>query len=148
MTDAIDIRRPVDIEMEYIVLQPGHRLHPNLHFFNEEGVYLFVSGDLDPDWEGPRPAGRYRSAARVPGNLLSEGALIVGAAISTLIPAFVHVDVPDAVAFHVVDTMEGDSARGEYGEPIPGVVRPLLFWKTQFSANGHHQLSIQARNST
>ncbi|HYY41819.1 MAG TPA: polysaccharide ABC transporter ATP-binding protein, partial [Pyrinomonadaceae bacterium] len=50
VADALDIRRPIRIEMEFAVLTGGHKLAPNYHFFNEEGVYVFVSGDTDPDW--------------------------------------------------------------------------------------------------
>jgi hypothetical protein len=39
----------------------------------------------------------------------------------------------NAVAFHVVDTQGGDSARGDFTGPMPGVVRPLLTWTTRAS---------------
>jgi homopolymeric O-antigen transport system ATP-binding protein len=58
--------------------------------------------------------------------------LIVGAAVSTMDPARVHFYERDVVAFQVIDSLEGDSARGEYGGPMPGVVRPLLRWETSF----------------
>ena len=137
VTDAVDIRKPVGIEMEYEVLKPGSVLAPNLHFYNEEGVYVFVAGDHDPAWRGkPRPEGRYVSTAWIPGNLLSEGSLIVGAAISTPDPVIVHFYERDAVAFQVIDSLDGDSARGDYAGSVPGVVRPLLRWTTQFSEKG------------
>src|SRR6185503_18260307 len=41
VTDAMDIRRPITIEMDYEVLKSGHVLVPNLHFHNEEGVNTF-----------------------------------------------------------------------------------------------------------
>lgn len=132
VTDAVDIRRPIEIEMEYSVLTDGHVLVPNLHFYNEEGVYAFVANDHDPVWRGKeRPAGRYLSRAVIPGNLLSEGTLFVGAAISTMDPVVVHFYERDAVAFQVIDSMDGDSARGDYGGPMPGVIRPLLQWNTR-----------------
>jgi lipopolysaccharide transport system ATP-binding protein len=135
VSPTMDIRRPVGIEMEYEVLTPGHALMPHLHFYNEEGVYAFVAGDLDPDWRGrPRPAGRYVSTAWIPGNLLSEGTLFVGAAISTMSSLIAHFYERDAVAFQVVDSMDGDSARGDYAGPLPGVVRPLLQWTTRVLA--------------
>ena len=134
ISDAIDIRRPVGIEMEFEVLERGHVLVPNLHFFNEGGVYVFVAGDHDPTWHRrPRPEGHYVSTAWIPGNFLAEGTLIVGAAISTMNPVTVHVDERDVVAFQVIDSMDGNSARGDYAGPMPGVVRPLLEWATQFS---------------
>ena len=136
VTDAVDIRRPIGIEVEYEVLKPGFILAPNFHFFNEEGVYVFVTGDKDPEWEGvPRPAGRFTSTAWIPGNLLAEGTLFVGAAISTPDPVTVHFYERDAVAFQVIDSLEADSVRGSYGGPIPGVIRPLLHWTTRFNAD-------------
>jgi lipopolysaccharide transport system ATP-binding protein len=137
-TDAADIREPVGIEMEYEVIKPGHVLVPNYHFYNEEGIYAFVVVDNDPQWRRkPRPTGRYTSTAWIPGNLLSEGTLIVGAAVSTLEPVIVHFYERDAVAFQVVDSIDGDSARGDFAGPMPGVVRPLLRWTTQFSPRTH-----------
>jgi len=40
------------------------------------------------------------------------------------------------VAFLVVDSSEGDSARGDYTGHMPGLVRPLLSWTTQFEPLG------------
>jgi len=136
VTDAVDIRRPVGIEMEFEVLEPGHVLVPNYHFFNEEGVYVFVVGDHDPVWrQRPRPAGCFVSTAWIPGNFLSEGSLIVGCGISTVDPVIVHFYEGDVVAFQVIDSLDGDSARGDYAGSMPGVVRPLLRWTTQFTPN-------------
>lgn len=132
--DAVDIRRPIGIEMEFEVLKAGWVLVPNFHVVNDEGTYVFVTIDQDADWQRrPRPPGRYVSTAWIPGNFLAEGGLIVSPSISTLDPAQTHFWERDAVAFRVVDTLDGDSARGDYGGPIPGVVRPLLRWTTSFS---------------
>jgi lipopolysaccharide transport system ATP-binding protein len=139
-TAVVDIRKPVAVEVEYEVLKPGTVLVPNLHFYNEEGVYAFVSGDCDPNWRiQPRSIGHYVSTAWIPGNLLTEGTLIVGAAMSTMNPVVVHFYERDAVAFQVVDSTDGDSARGDYAGPMPGVVRPLLRWTTRYreSHEGH-----------
>jgi lipopolysaccharide transport system ATP-binding protein len=46
ITDSVDIRRPVRIEMEYEVLEPGYVLVPNYHLTNEEGVHVFATADL------------------------------------------------------------------------------------------------------
>ena len=144
VSDALDIRLPVRIEMEYEVLTAEQVLVPNLHFYNEEGVYAFVTGDLDPAWRARRrPRGRYVSTALIPGNLLSEGTLFVGAAISTIDPVVVHFYERDAVAFQVVDTMDGDSARGDYAGPMPGVVRPKLQWRTKLLSESNRIATAQ-----
>jgi len=128
---TVDIRRPVILEMTYDVLKPGYAPVPNLHLYNEEGICVFVTGDADPEWHRKsKPAGRYVSRVTVPGNFLSEGTLVVDAAISTVDPTTVHAHEREAVAFHVIDSTDGDSVRGEYGGAIPGVVRPRLNWQT------------------
>jgi lipopolysaccharide transport system ATP-binding protein len=55
----------------------------------------------------------------------------VGVALWAADPAKVHFNERDAVAFHVVDSLEGGSARGDYAGPVPGPVRPLLKWETR-----------------
>lgn len=145
LSAALDIRRPIGIEMEYQVLRSGHMLTPNYHFYNQDGVVAFVASEADPAWTGRlRPIGRYVSTAWIPGNLLSEGTLFVGAAVSTMDPVVVHFYERDAVAFQIVDSMDGDSARGEYAGPIPGVVRPLLQWSTLVISESDQPVTAQA----
>jgi homopolymeric O-antigen transport system ATP-binding protein len=134
ITDSIDIRKPVRIEIEFEVCQPGHLLTPNFHVFNEEGINVFNTNDLDAEWRTrPRPVGIYTSTVWIPGNFLAEGTLIVGAAVSTLDPVVIHFYEREAVAFQVIDSLDGDSARSDYAGPYPGVVRPVLPWTTEYS---------------
>jgi lipopolysaccharide transport system ATP-binding protein len=67
----------------------------------------------------------------VPGNLLSEGTVFVTVGAATYKPLEVHFIERDAVTFNVIDTPDGDGARGDLGGPMPGVVRPVLEWKTE-----------------
>jgi lipopolysaccharide transport system ATP-binding protein len=130
---AHDIRRGIRLEIEFDVLKCGFRLVPNLHVVNEDGAYVCVAIEVDSPWHRrERPVGHHVATAWLPGNLLAEGSYVVGAAISTMDPVRVHLFERDAVAFQVIDPGEGDSARGEYGGPIPGVVRPLLRWEARF----------------
>jgi lipopolysaccharide transport system ATP-binding protein len=137
IADAVDIRRPVGIEMEFEVLKSGYVLSPNYSFFNEKGIHSFSAADLDPAWRSQRrPAGSYLSTAWIPGNLLSEGTLFVEASLHTLDPCVKQWSERDVVAFQVVDSLDGDSARGDWVDHWGGVVRPLLKWTTEFSPNG------------
>jgi lipopolysaccharide transport system ATP-binding protein len=137
VTDALDIRQPVGIELEYEVLTPGHTLLPHYSLHNQNGVYVLTGLDQDPAWRRrPRPPGRYVSTGWIPGNFLAEGTMIIGAAMRTVEPDTLHFYERDAVAFQVIDCPDGDTARGDFAKPIPGVVRPLLKWTTQFSPNG------------
>jgi len=134
IADTTDIRKPIAIEMEFVVLDGGYELTPNFHFFNEQGVYVFVAGDNDPVWlNRPRPKGCFVSTACIPGNLLSEGTIIVGAAVTTRDPEIIHFFEREAIAFQVIDSVDG-SVRSGYAGHIPGVVRPMLKWDTRYTS--------------
>jgi hypothetical protein len=51
--------------------------------------------------------------------------------VSTFNPAVAHALERDAVAFQVVDRSHGDGVRGEATNEWPGVVRPMLAWRTE-----------------
>ncbi|MGH7856711.1 MAG: ABC transporter ATP-binding protein [Candidatus Binatia bacterium] len=132
VSEEIDVRHPVTVEVEYVHRSPDPSVRPaaNLHFTNDEGVLLFVSADFnDRDWAAaPREPGLVRATCRIPANFLAEGKIYVLAAVSTFNPLVVHAMVPDAVAFQVVDRSDGEAVRGDYAAPWPGAVRPMLDW--------------------
>jgi len=129
---TVDIRRPVGVEMVYDVLTPGLVLASYYDVFNESGVCLFVTHDLDPEWRWrPRPIGTFSSTAWIPGNLLASGTIVLGAALLSKDPFVIHFHHHDTVAFQVLDSFEGDAARGDWDRPLAGVIRPLLKWTTR-----------------
>jgi lipopolysaccharide transport system ATP-binding protein len=131
---AFDIRRPVRVEIAYDVLAAGHVLTPHVELHNEEGVHAFSSHDTSEDWRRrERPVGRYASVITIPGNMLSEGTLRAHVSVMSHVPkTTLHAQARHAVAFQIIDSQQGDSARGDYIGPIPGVMRPLLGWTTRF----------------
>lgn len=135
VTDAMDLRKPVMIEIEYDVLRPGKRLSPVIICMNEEGICVFSSAGASSqfiDAQDPDFVGRCLSTCLIPGNLLAEGALTVTVSINTILDGNVpHVVERDAVRFQMIDSLNDDSARGLYGGPVMGVVRPLLQWTNQ-----------------
>jgi lipopolysaccharide transport system ATP-binding protein len=142
VSEAMDIRRPVDIEIEFDVLKSGQIMLPHFVLRDQEGSGYFIAVDVDPEWRRrSRPVGRYISRGRIPGNLLSEGTMFVGVALLTLDPVMPQFDERDLVGFQVIDTMDGDSARGDYLGPMGGVVRPLLNWQTEYNPNGAGSLT-------
>jgi lipopolysaccharide transport system ATP-binding protein len=130
---AVGIRRPFSIEITYDVREAGHMLLPVVELHNEEGTEVFSTHDTGGEWRRrARAAGRYTSAVEVPGNLLAEGSLLAHVSIMSHFPSTIlHARETNAVAFQVVDDGGGDSARGDYVGPMPGVVRPLLEWTTR-----------------
>jgi lipopolysaccharide transport system ATP-binding protein len=137
--DEIEIRQAIDIEVEYWSRASG-KLRPfvNLHFFNDQGVCLFVSADWnDRDWSArEREPGVVTATCHIPGNFLAEGRVIVTAAVSTDNPVTVHAIERDAIAFEVVDRSQGDGVRGPMANDWPGVVRPMLAWSVRQTHEG------------
>jgi len=134
-----DIRAPVGFEMTFEVIKEGYTLLPHFALLNEEGVIVFLTMDVDPEWrKKKRPRGIYKSTAWVPGNFLAEGSFFLAAQMLTLKPqSFEEFAVREVASFQVVDSMEGGmSARGDWAKEVPGVVRPLLRWETEYSPAG------------
>jgi len=132
ISETVDIREPVGIELEYDVLQPGVILFPNYAVSTADGIMAFSALDQDPAWRGRRrPVGRYVTTGWIPGNLLSEGIMLVGIWMRTLEPDYLCFYEKYVVSFQVVDCPNGDTARGDFTLAIPGAVRPLLRWTTE-----------------
>src|SRR5574340_554693 len=126
VAERFDIRRDIDLEMEFDVLKPGHILVPEFNLRNEEDIFVFIVHDRDPAWKRiPRLTGHYVCTARIPGNFLSEGVLTVGAVIMTEDPFRLHCDVARVIGFRVDESGTGDTARGDFTGRWPGAVRPL-----------------------
>jgi lipopolysaccharide transport system ATP-binding protein len=151
LATAFDIRRPVHIEITYDVLAAGHILTPHVGLVNEEGVRAFSSHDTSDEWRRrPREVGRYASVIALPGNLLSEGTLRAHVSVMSHTPTTtLHAQARNIVAFQVIDTsQQGESARGDYIGPIPGVVRPLLDWTTRFATTPPPPADVQSATTT
>lgn len=130
----IDIRNPVGFEMTFEVLQDGWTVMPYFRLTNDQAVDIFLTVDIDPQWrKTKRPRGVYVATAWVPGNLLAEGRFFLSAACLTLEPReLLQFGVPEAISFQVFSPMEADTASGDWGGKLRGVIRPLLKWDTVY----------------
>jgi len=130
---SIDVRNAIGLDMEFEVLEPEQYLMPYFTLFNEEGIIVFSTIDQDPEWRNRRrPTGRFTSTAWIPGNLLTEGTYYVRATMRGTDRKKRRIDEREIVVFNVMDTVEGDSARGDWVGRMQGVVRPLLEWETSY----------------
>ena len=68
----------------------------------------------------------------MPGNFFAEGNIYVAPAMITQPHTEVQFREAEAVSFQVVDTLSGQSARGDYTGRLDGVIRPCLPWKTEY----------------
>ena len=133
MTSEFNIQEPIYVEMEFWVLKEAANLDENFSFFDESGLFLFVSyNNSDSIWHNHRRLpGLYRSVCRVPGNLFNEGYFTIQAIVST-IPHTTHASIKDVITCHIFDPGSG-GARGDYSIEWPGgVIRPKLEWEVEY----------------
>ena len=76
----------------------------------------------------------------IPGNFLAPGTIFVDVAIIAIDPIETQIWEPSIIAFQMMDTMEGDSARGDWAGPMSGAVRPAFEWTTEYE-----RAALQAR---
>ena len=134
VVDAVDVRRPVGIEVAFRVLHShGPGVFPKIKLYDARRNVVFNAMDTSSRWLEPSSAGEYVSTAWIPGNLLNEGLTTVDAGVCSLGAPKLHshAGCTDAVSFHVQDPGEGDSAKGLFTGQWKGVMRPLLEWTTE-----------------
>jgi lipopolysaccharide transport system ATP-binding protein len=131
VSDTIDIRQPVTIEVDYDVKQTRPRVAVNLQCHNDEGTLLFQTSEMNcPQWqEKSTQVGSVRTLCRIPGNFLAEGRIFVTVGLVSYNPDRLHALDRDSISFQIVDSSSGDAVRGIYGKKWPGVVRPMLDWE-------------------
>ena len=132
VSDSFDILEPITIQVEFDCLKSGFELLPGFSLCNEESQIIFSSIDIEEKWVGKvREPGRYVAKITIPGNLLTEGTMLINTAVRQWHPTQrIEYYAREAVAFQVIDTLEGDSARGPYVGDLAGLVRPRLEWRT------------------
>ena len=139
VTEQVDIRDQVDVEVEYWYLgPPAVTTFVTLQFMSANGTCLFATSDA-PARTGRRPSAGpgaprlERSTCEVPGNLLAEGEVLVHALLWSEDAPVPHAQEREAVCFVVVDRASSDGEAG-HGGRWRGVVRPQLAWRIDTAA--------------
>ena len=122
---------PVTVEVEYETPGPWRKTpFANLHFYNDQGTRLFISGDFnDRSWlADPAAAGRGPRQASDPGPFPGRGANHRDlAAVSTLEPG--PSTRSSAMRWLSRSSIKpGAMAREDRANDYPGVVGPILDW--------------------
>jgi lipopolysaccharide transport system ATP-binding protein len=128
------------LEVQFAVLQDGHRINVNVFFYDQAGSLLFATGDFQSArWEcNTRPAGIHLSRCRIPANLLNEGMMRILVGLVTP-PATLRALDDDALWVSIVDDFRGGGARGHYPAVWPGgAFRPLLAWEQEYHLTRDH----------
>lgn len=132
---SFQINEEIGIETTYEILEDEHVLIPGFHILSQERLPLFAVQDVSPDWHRKaRKRGVYTSTAWFTPNLFAEGHFIVDAVFNTYLPENrVHIQEEDMLCFEILDPMDGTTARGDFKGVMPGMIRPVANWQTNYS---------------
>ena len=134
VSSQFSIRSSINVEVDFWVLEAGHRLDVHLYFYDSMGTLVMVAMDnQDDQWQGrPRPTGWYRSRCRIPADFWNNRVYTVLLGITSQ-PYVVHLIERDIISFKMVDDMQEGGARSNYTREWPdAVIRPILPWDTEF----------------
>jgi lipopolysaccharide transport system ATP-binding protein len=127
-SDTFDINEDFFIETLFdIQSENSGKYVVNLHFMGPTGEYIFVANQRDVL---PREKGRYIAKCSIPARLLNSGVYYIGVAVTKYTD--VGFDVcfyeKSAIAVNLIENTEKTVDRYNYGNEIPGIIRPLLNW--------------------
>lgn len=129
-SDFLTMKTPFVIEVQYWNLLPGAQLNITLHLYTEQDIIAFTTGN-GADVVGREyhtPAGLFRCACHVPGDLLNAGKhrFVVLVVRDTSSVIYRH---ESEVSFEILDLQVREVS--SYGRE-PGVVQPALKWTTEY----------------
>ena len=84
LADAVDVRRPVGIEIGFTVLRQGVPVFPKIKVIDRQGNVAFNAMDTSTRWHEPSSPGDYLATAWIPGNYLNEGLTTIQVGICSL----------------------------------------------------------------
>lgn len=128
---VFDVKEPIEIQIDYSVLEKRHCMNLFLFFYDESGNTIFFSIDnLDSPWqESPQPTGMYRASCIIPENLLNEGQMSVELTFCTRPTSPLNLAIKDVVSFQVIDDRTPGGVRGNWARDwYRAAVRPRLQW--------------------
>ncbi|MBL7748295.1 MAG: ABC transporter ATP-binding protein [Chitinophagaceae bacterium] len=131
MRSRFDTTEKVGISMEYEVKKEELSFTHGINVFNQEQVNIFNSHDVaDLNTDLRKRKGHYTTTAWIPGNLLPEGIFTISVALFLPNPLDILVHEQHKLSFEMFTDFSKRSARGNYADDFPGVVRPLLQWES------------------
>jgi lipopolysaccharide transport system ATP-binding protein len=123
----LEITASIGIEICFKVKNESDNYICGFNLYNSLGVHILSSHD-NVNVKKEYKTGDYKTTVWIPENFLSEGIHICSIAIMSYNPFIVHFHEMEAVSFNVIDSLNGNSVRGEYGGVFPGLIRPQLLW--------------------
>lgn len=121
----------IEIIMTYEVLKHNFNYTHGFNLFDSKGTHILSSHDTEmAKLKNTFSKGIYSTKVTIPKNFLAEGLHSVSVAIMSYNPFIIHFHELEAISFSTFDSFTETSVRGVYGGNFPGIIRPLLNWKT------------------
>ena len=134
ITDQVSLIEGIDIEIIYQINKPLENANVALHLFNNMGVCVLSSTDIDSNLSSvgeTRDPGLYQTKCHISSEYLRSGRYYVG--VSSSIPGVrVLANLPQILVFDVVDTGSVDSRSGQGRQ---GIIAPVLEWDIRKADN-------------
>lgn len=125
-----DTTEKVGVSMDYEIMKRDIAFTHSISVFNQEQVNIFGSHDVTSgNGDLCKKKGRYKATAWIPGNLLADGIFTINVAIFSPNPLDILIHQQNKLSFEMFTDFSKLSARGNYANDFPGVVRPLLDWE-------------------
>lgn len=124
--EFIDLNKVAYLEYTYTVKEDGYKFNPNVHVYDQNGNYVFVTSDDKVDMVLKK--GVYKSNVKFPRNFLNTGIYTIGLALTSYPGTVIHFHETDALTIDVKEDI--GKRENPYTGTIPGVIRPKLEWKT------------------
>jgi len=124
-----DVRRPINIEIEYELLAPLPRFRTAFRLVAGDGTVILTSAESsNTSWDQTaRAPGKYTSWCEIPGDFLNVGQY--GITVSCDVPMVRTLFfVENCLNFHVEET---GSHSGRFPERWPGVICPKFDWQLE-----------------
>lgn len=129
LLSRFDTTEKIGITLEYKVLKDDSIFTHGINLYNQENINIFNSHDVTSSIRlEKRKSGNYKATAWIPGNLLPEGIFSLSVALFLPNPVDILVHEHDALTFEIFTDFSKHSARGNYADDFPGIVRPLIQW--------------------
>lgn len=127
-----DTTEDIGISAEYEIFNENVAFTHGINVYNQENINIFNSHDVAcAQRVKQKHAGVYQSTVWIPGNLLPEGIFSISYALFNPNPIDVFVHEHNIVSFEIFTDFSKPSARGNYADEFPGIVRPMLKWKVE-----------------
>jgi lipopolysaccharide transport system ATP-binding protein len=127
-----DTTEKIGITLDYEVLKDDVVFTHGINVYNQENVNVFNSHDVTSAVRTEkRKKGKYKATAWIPGHLLPEGLFTIGVALFLPNPVDILVHEQEALVLEIYTDFSKLSARGNYADEFPGIVRPLIQWDAE-----------------